>query len=218
MQGWLLGAYVEVVAIKVVGYLMVKETRNGSSHFMTCYIICFLGVLFPFLIAWTILGTLWYVQSVSASCVIVPQLPKEEEPWLVVMVLITLYVLLLLFLVLIFSTGVRFAVWRRHVADGNRPLVVPGVDPPYEDDEERPMNATELRQLDRYISPYNAPSDTSTCTICYEDFKVIFPQKREKLVRLPQCGHCFHPLCIKDWLKIKSLCPYCKGDVLAAMR
>ena len=169
MQGWLLGAYLEIIGIKVLGYLILRDLRAESGN-ITCYLVCFLGFLFPFLLAWTILGTIWYVQAVNSACVLPTQLPKEEEPWLIVMVLITFYVMLALFVVVMVSTAIKLAVWRRRRGEGVRPLV--NVNDP-DDEEERPLNPSELRLLDSFAQKFRPNSDTPTCTICYEDFKVL---------------------------------------------
>lgn len=47
----------------------------------------------------------------------------------------------------------------------------------------------------------------SSCTICLEDYTL-----GENLVLCP-CGHCYHRMCIKSWLRIKNLCPMCKMHI-----
>lgn len=52
-----------------------------------------------------------------------------------------------------------------------------------------------------------------TCPICLEEF-----ENAEELRQLP-CHHLYHPLCIDDWLMIKSAkCPMCKFDVYEAIK
>jgi hypothetical protein len=46
------------------------------------------------------------------------------------------------------------------------------------------------------------------CVICVEAFA-----EGEEVVRLPQCGHGFHALCLQRWLKLARTCPYCRAEV-----
>ena len=42
------------------------------------------------------------------------------------------------------------------------------------------------------------------CAICLENYSI-----GNKIIYLP-CCHYFHSSCIRNWLKIKNKCPYCK--------
>ncbi|KAK9109247.1 hypothetical protein Sjap_017307 [Stephania japonica] len=53
------------------------------------------------------------------------------------------------------------------------------------------------------------PSDVEPCCICQEEYS-----EAENLGVL-DCGHDFHPDCIKQWLMQKNLCPICKTTGLA---
>ncbi len=70
-----------------------------------------------------------------------------------------------------------------------------------------PLGEAETQRL--AILPYFPMENrTETCVICVEDFI-----KGESLRWLP-CEHCFHPVCIDEWLgRHSSLCPLCKRPV-----
>ncbi len=70
-----------------------------------------------------------------------------------------------------------------------------------------PLGETETQRLP--IRPYvPEESKTDTCVICVEDFT-----RGESLRWLP-CQHCFHSVCIDEWLgRHSSLCPLCKTPV-----
>lgn len=46
-----------------------------------------------------------------------------------------------------------------------------------------------------------------TCPICLEKFK------DEENVAVLECGHLYHPNCIKKWGKQKPSCPMCKKEI-----
>ncbi|XP_010549238.1 PREDICTED: probable E3 ubiquitin-protein ligase RHG1A isoform X2 [Tarenaya hassleriana] len=46
--------------------------------------------------------------------------------------------------------------------------------------------------------------ETEPCCVCQEEYK-----EGEDVGTL-ECGHCFHSECIKEWLKMKNICPICK--------
>jgi len=45
------------------------------------------------------------------------------------------------------------------------------------------------------------------CAICYDNFE------DQEVVSLPECGHYYHIMCIKNWLSIKPECPCCKRSL-----
>jgi len=51
-------------------------------------------------------------------------------------------------------------------------------------------------------------SENQTCPICFDDYKV-----NDKVIKLPQCEHTFHPQCVTGWLLKTPLCPMCRGNV-----
>lgn len=66
-----------------------------------------------------------------------------------------------------------------------------------------------LMKQRKYLSLTNeSPSDLEPCCICQEEFVI-----GDDLGAL-DCGHDFHTNCIKQWLKLKNLCPICKTKAL----
>lgn len=43
-----------------------------------------------------------------------------------------------------------------------------------------------------------------------EDCSVCLHIRSEGVVRELPCGHAFHDLCLRNWLKVKATCPICK--------
>lgn len=68
-----------------------------------------------------------------------------------------------------------------------------------------------LKIIDRWITKYPS-TEKEMCTVCIEEFEF-----KQKLVKLPNCGHFFHKKCIKSWMKVKTICPLCKSDYLALL-
>ena len=60
--------------------------------------------------------------------------------------------------------------------------------------------------MDRWVMKYIS-TEMENCPICCEELKT-----KSKLVKLPDCNHFFHKNCIKNWMKVKALCPICKAD------
>ena len=48
-------------------------------------------------------------------------------------------------------------------------------------------------------------SNTSTCSICQENFKL-----GEEEVSQMHCGHIFHTSCLSEWFIYKNTCPLCR--------
>ncbi|KAL1207746.1 putative E3 ubiquitin-protein ligase RHG1A [Cardamine amara subsp. amara] len=56
----------------------------------------------------------------------------------------------------------------------------------------------------KYKSNIKSSQEVEPCCICQEEYK-----EGEEMGKL-ECGHDFHSQCIKEWLKMKNLCPICK--------
>lgn len=53
------------------------------------------------------------------------------------------------------------------------------------------------------------PYRERVCTICLEDLK-----ESHKIRAVEQCGHCFHSVCIRNWLRRVNTCPNCQSVAL----
>lgn len=49
-----------------------------------------------------------------------------------------------------------------------------------------------------------------TAVTLEEDCSVCLQSRSEDAVRELPCGHAFHDLCLRNWLKVKATCPICK--------
>ncbi|KAG5605321.1 hypothetical protein H5410_026813 [Solanum commersonii] len=49
------------------------------------------------------------------------------------------------------------------------------------------------------------------CSICLDDY-----YDKEKLTEI-SCGHIYHFDCIREWIKLKNICPICKRDPAATI-
>ncbi|CAL9234040.1 unnamed protein product [Arabidopsis halleri] len=56
--------------------------------------------------------------------------------------------------------------------------------------------------------------DESTCSICLEDFLNYGDKDDKRIIKLPNCSHRFHKVCIFKWLMRCNSCPLCRRIVL----
>jgi hypothetical protein len=61
----------------------------------------------------------------------------------------------------------------------------------------------------RYSAEGTRASEKLMCAICREAF-----EHGEICSEVPRCRHLFHRNCIDEWLKSKTTCPMCRGDVV----
>lgn len=66
----------------------------------------------------------------------------------------------------------------------------------------------------RSIPIIKIPVDQVDCAICLDNTPSSDQQGALVDVKQLRCDHNFHPQCIDSWLKIKNLCPKCRGVVL----
>lgn len=69
-------------------------------------------------------------------------------------------------------------------------------------DHDNPHDGTSYNKL--FINN-NKISDK--CSICISDMELD-----EELISL-SCGHIYHSPCISEWVKFKSKCPICRGNI-----
>jgi len=72
------------------------------------------------------------------------------------------------------------------------------------------------------ITARRVKEEDNSCVICCEDFKVAIDgtdknQRKEVLMRLPQCNHLFHEECALLWLKAHNTCPFCRRELPSDM-
>lgn len=69
------------------------------------------------------------------------------------------------------------------------------------------LTKQELQKLPRSIHQKTEPIP---CLICLEDIK-----PSTEIITLP-CSHSFHVKCVQNWLKVKAICPTCRGSAKPA--
>ena len=77
-------------------------------------------------------------------------------------------------------------------------------------DQEDLLNSIETKYLkDHFKIPFSQNSlENCTCSICLVNF-----EDSHTLVMLPECKHVYHEACLDQWLRINSVCPYCRFNV-----
>ncbi|CAH8263545.1 unnamed protein product [Arabidopsis lyrata] len=56
--------------------------------------------------------------------------------------------------------------------------------------------------------------DESTCSICLEDFLNYGDKDDKRIIKLPNCSHLFHIVCIFEWLMRCNSCPLCRRIII----
>lgn len=189
-------------------------------------IIVFL--LYPFLWAWTVVGTLWFTSA--NRC-----LPEEGQKWGFLIWLAFSYCGLMC---LIFMTVGKWLTRRQahmHRAQHGIPISeygvlvdmirVPGWAFEAAGQELRGMSqdttyhpglyltAAQREAVEALIQELpkfrlkSVPTDCSECPICLEEFRV------GSEVRGLPCAHNFHVECIDQWLRLNVRCPRCRCSV-----
>ncbi|XP_019249983.1 PREDICTED: E3 ubiquitin-protein ligase SIS3-like isoform X3 [Nicotiana attenuata] len=188
--------------------------------------------LYPFLWAWTIIGTLWFTSA--RSC-----LPEEGQKWGFLIWLLFSYCGLLG--IACISTGFCLQWLTRRQAHSLRaqqgiPTSEFGVlvDMIRVPDWTFAAAGQEMRGMGQDATSYHpgvyltqaqreavealiqelpkfrlkaVPTDCSECPICLEEFRV------GNEVRGLPCAHNFHVECIDEWLRLNVKCPRCRSSV-----
>lgn len=193
-------------------------------------VLSILGLLlYPFLWAWTIIGTMWF--SSAKSC-----LPEEGQKWGFLIWLLFSYCGLLC--IACMSVGKWLTRRQAHLVRAQQgiPLSEYGIlvdmirvpDWAFEaaGQETRGMGQdTASYHPGLYLTPAQreavealiqelpkfrlkaVPTDCSECPICLEEFRV------GNEVRGLPCAHNFHVECIDEWLRLNVKCPRCRCSV-----
>ncbi|KAK7317189.1 hypothetical protein RJT34_01199 [Clitoria ternatea] len=185
-------------------------------------------LLYPFLWAWTIVGTLWF--SHSKTC-----LPGEGQKWGFLIWLLFSYCGLLCLACM--SMGMWLKRRQAHLLGAQEGIPISGYgvlvemirvpDWAFEaaGQERRSMGEDAAYHPGLYLTPaqreavealiqelpefrLNAvPTNCSECLICLEEF-----HEGNQVRGLP-CAHNFHVECIDEWLRLNVKCPRCRCSV-----
>ncbi|KAL3374746.1 hypothetical protein AABB24_006305 [Solanum stoloniferum] len=186
-------------------------------------------LLYPFLWAWTIIGTLWFTSA--RNC-----LPEEGQKWGFLIWLLFSYCGLMC--IACISTGKWLARRQAHLLRAQQGIPISEfgvlVDMIRVPDWAFEAAGQEMRGMGQDATSYHpglylsqaqreavealiqelpmfrmkaVPTDCSECPICLEEFDV------GNEVRGLPCAHNFHVACIDEWLRLNVKCPRCRCSV-----
>ncbi|CAM8910835.1 unnamed protein product [Rhodiola kirilowii] len=236
---WIVVDYSTVFAFRLLMFLdnglsagMGLDFGSQQRYARFCgrvVVLCVLAsILYPFLWAWTVIGTLWF--SKAKDC-----LPEEGQKWGFLIWLLFSYCGLLCIACLCIGKWMA----RRHAlvqrAQQGIPVSEFGVllDMIRVPDWAFEAAGLELRVMGQdagyhpglYLTPPQreavealiqdlpkfrlkaVPADCTECPICLEEF-----QMGDEVRGLP-CAHNFHVACIDEWLRLNVKCPRCRSSV-----
>ncbi|KAM3318936.1 E3 ubiquitin-protein ligase SIS3 [Capsicum chacoense] len=186
-------------------------------------------LLYPFLWAWTIIGTLWFTRA--RDC-----LPEDGQKWGFLIWLLFSYCGLVC--IACISTGKWLARRQAHLLRAQQGIPISEfgvlVDMIRVPDWAFEAAGQEMRGMGQDATSYHpglylshaqreavealiqelpmfrmkaVPTDCSECPICLEEFVV------GNEVRGLPCAHNFHVACIDEWLRLNVKCPRCRCSV-----
>ncbi|KAJ4829077.1 E3 ubiquitin-protein ligase sis3 [Turnera subulata] len=177
-------------------------------------------VLYPFLWAWTVIGTLWFTSA--RDC-----LPEEGQKWGFIIWLLFSYCGLICIACMCMrkvsilqgfsATMLLLCIHLKHPlhwafeAAGQEmrgmgqdaAAYQPGL---YLTPTQREAVEALIQELPKFMLKA-VPTDCSECPICLEEFHV------GNEVRGLPCAHNFHVECIDEWLRLNVKCPRCRCSV-----
>ena len=178
--------------------------------------------MYPAFLAWTLLGTVWYIENTDFSYQNFPSQSTELKTnssenskstcfntenttsWYFLTWIITFYV------IIIISTTVITYAAILHFKQKAFEMQYENLLLQYEEDERPQMNFSlyglSPRQIIETSKVAKAKDNDGECSICIDDFQI--GQK----MRVLNCGHRFHLFCIDVWLMQHTSCPLCKAD------
>ena len=180
------------------------------------------GLIYPAFLAWTLLGTVWYIentnlmdQNPSSHSTELVNDPKENSTstcfssenttsWYFLTWIITFYVIIIISTTVITYSAI---LYYRQIAFE---MQYESLLQQYEEDERPQMNfnlyGLSPRQIIETSKVAKAKDNDGECSICIDEFKL-----GEKM-RILNCGHRYHLPCIDVWLMQHTSCPLCKAD------
>mmetsp|Transcript_56540 Transcript_56540/g.64565 ORF Transcript_56540/g.64565 Transcript_56540/m.64565 type:complete len:266 (+) Transcript_56540:241-1038(+) len=212
---WLLVTLVSVALVKIVATILEKVAGRPKIELaLGCTLIC---LLFPFITAWAVVGTIWYalVTGEDQHCL-------EGGTAISYMIIAWLLVSYLMMILYFFVLVAIFAQYRRAVRNENATFeallssenglldFTHAIGEP----QNRGLEAEDIERIPilNMSQETLAKNQDRECSICLAGFQ-LNSQYRE----IPGCQHLFHSDCIEDWLNIRSVCPNCKADVREAL-
>lgn len=232
MKGWICVSYLSAVLLKGIHMLGQMYSAAGKNFIFTfrqkstlafATVLATWGVLVPFFVAWTVIGTLWFREAVAShpSC-----FSTGGHPWLVMLWQFLSYAW-------IFTYGIYFGItcaieYRTYMAERHMRSVESedslsrwGHLPPVVPDLSTYSGATALRMqqglkpneilalsTEQIVEGQHSKYQGAHCPICLSDFC-----PGDEVRALPGCNHSFHRSCVDLWLLRRADCPMCKCKV-----
>lgn len=180
------------------------------------------GVLMPFNIAWTALGTMWFYNALrtahaSSGCASIGCITWLVLFWLVLSYCVVVIYVVYFSIACVVEYRLQQARKNMQLIQSNESLLRWGPLSAIVDtsdlslgtmlQQSRGLQPEEIQALpSRIVQKVDRSHDS--CSICLADFTC-----GERVRQLPGCGHQFHSGCVDVWLLRQSECPLCKSDV-----
>ena len=217
VQVWLLVACSTVALLRLVNILYDRSHPEDFSDlwcftlfttYPRIYALLIVAILYPFLVSWVVLGTIWYteIQTMNLPCFKVP-----KQGWYFLVWLLIFYVWVVAYTVAILTSAmvwVKTRQYRRRQVIGIYQEVVGH----FGEDHGASMHLALLDEVG--LSPdaigrlreFVAAEENcgTACSVCLEDMRV------GEHIRLLPCSHIFHRCCVDMWLLRRAECPMCK--------
>lgn len=196
-----------------MGELLLLSDPRGPPKWLS---IISIGVLFPFFLVWTVIGSFWFAEVVDDQAVAYCFSDKSQV-WLYLFWLVVCYfwaALYSIYIVIVLvdsDEGVSEGLYGdpENTMWPDAGLFV-GHGCPF---WARGLPASKIRQLPYVTIKTDAKAERLTrevgnCAICLETF-----YKGDDVRKLKPCKHIFHRGCIDLWMLRSGSCPNCKGLV-----
>lgn len=229
MQRWLLVSYLNIALFRAAHYIGQEYSNAGqkfvfsfrhSSWMLRVVVGCLWGVLIPFFIVWTVLGTSWFRNALNRTDGCKASLP----PSVMVMVWQFLsYIGIALYGAIFVVSVVIELRLRNQERDmllvetdetrswwGRLSVEVAETDISILHKKNPGLRPQQIQQLPEMTLGSNCleQTDELLCAICISEFA-----DGDKVRCLTPCGHHFHKSCVDLWLLRQAECPMCKCKV-----
>ena len=208
---WLIVGCLGLLSFRII-HLLTESAEEGAvdpwcfnlftRRFKTLSTLI-VGVLYPFFLVWTLLGTLWYAEvSDGYSC-----FKDEQQNWYFALWLVIFYIWIIGYNTAIIISLIIYCRGRHLEAEYISLVEQYGeMQPP---DPNFSIYGLSPRAIQNFrVVEINTPMQgLKTCSVCQED--LVYGERARALT----CGHMYHLACIDGWLMRKNWCPNCKQDL-----
>jgi hypothetical protein len=207
MHIWLLVSCAALALFRTVHVLGVDEDFDDDDPWCfqmfsagsRTHNFLLIGILYPFFLFWTLVGTIWYAEADLQTDLC---FKDERQSWYFVLWLVVFYIWIIAYTTAITTSALVYCRQRSFESQYRRLLEDYG-------DQQVPQMHWQLSGLSpgsiNCFSVEVVEKDGErTCSICLEESRV--GERMRTLV----CGHGFHIACIDHWLIRQSSCPNCK--------